>query len=47
MKGRLSASADKMMNDAMDSAIHQMWTRVVIHGTNSVTKNVMTLLKGQ
>jgi hypothetical protein len=47
MKGRLSAAADKMMNDAMDSAIHQMWTRVVIHGTNSVTKNVMSLLKGQ
>jgi hypothetical protein len=36
-----------MTNDLMDSAIHQMWTRVVIHGTNSVTKNVMTLLKGQ
>jgi hypothetical protein len=47
MKGRLSAMADKMMNDAVDSAIHQMWTRVVIHGTNSVTKNVMSLLKGQ
>ena len=47
MKGRLSAMADKMTNDLMDSAIHQMWTRVVIHGTNSVTKNVMTLLKGQ
>jgi hypothetical protein len=46
-KGRLSAMADKMTNDLMDSAIHQMWTRVVIHGTNSVTKNVMTLLKGQ
>jgi len=24
-----------------------MWTRVVMHGTNSVTKNVMALLKGQ
>jgi pyruvate/2-oxoglutarate dehydrogenase complex dihydrolipoamide acyltransferase (E2) component len=47
MKGRVSAMADKMTNDLMDSAIHQMWTRVVIHGTNSVTKNVMTLLKGQ
>ena len=46
-KGRLSAMADKMTNDLMDSAIHQMWTRVVIHGTNSVTKNVMSLLKGQ
>jgi hypothetical protein len=46
-KGRVSAMADKMTNDLMDSAIHQMWTRVVIHGTNSVTKNVMTLLKGQ
>lgn len=46
-KGRVSAMADKMTNDLMDSAIHQMWTRVVIHGTNSVTKNVMSLLKGQ
>jgi SAM-dependent methyltransferase len=44
---RLPAMADKMTNDLMDSAIHQMWTRVVIHGTNSVTKNVMSLLKGQ
>jgi hypothetical protein len=47
MKGRLSAMADKMTDDLMDSAIHQMWTRVVMHGTNSVTKSVMTLLKGQ
>jgi hypothetical protein len=39
--------ADKMTNDLMDSAIHGMWTRVVISGTNSVTKNVMSLLKGQ
>ena len=46
-KGRLSAMADKMTNDLMDSAIHQMWTRVVIHGTNSVTKYVLSLLKGQ
>ena len=38
---------DKMTNDIMDFAIHGMWTRVVMHGTNSVTKNVMTLLKGQ
>jgi hypothetical protein len=47
MKGRLSATADKMTDELMDSAIHQMWTRVVMHGTNSVTKSVMTLLKGQ
>jgi hypothetical protein len=46
-KGRVSAMADKMTNDLMDSAIHGMWTRVVISGTNSVTKNVMSLLKGQ
>jgi pyruvate/2-oxoglutarate dehydrogenase complex dihydrolipoamide acyltransferase (E2) component len=47
MKGRVSAMTDKMTNDIMDSAIHSMWTRVVMHGTNSVTKNVMALLKGQ
>ena len=46
-KGRLSAMADKMTNDLMDSAIHGMWTRVVISGSQSVTKNVMSLLKGQ
>jgi hypothetical protein len=46
-KGRVSAMTDKMRNDLMDSAIHNMWTRVVMHGTNSVTKNVMSLLKGQ
>lgn len=47
MKGRGEAMIDKMTNDFTDSAIHQMWTRVVMHGTNSVTKNVMSLLKGQ
>jgi hypothetical protein len=46
-KGRVSAMADKMTNDLMDSAIHHMWTQVVVHGTTSVTKSVMTLLKGQ
>ena len=45
--GRLSAMADKMTNDLMDSAIRHMWTQVVVHGTTSVTKSVMTLLKGQ
>ena len=45
--GRLSAMADKMTNEVMDSAIHHMWTQVVVHGTTSVTKSVMTLLKGQ
>ena len=45
--GRLSAMAAKMTDDLMDAAIHRMWTQVVIHGTNSVTKSVMTLLKGQ
>jgi hypothetical protein len=47
MKGRGAAMIDKMTNDFTDSAIHQMWTRVVMHGTNSITKNVMSLLKGQ
>jgi hypothetical protein len=47
MKHRVSAMADKMTNDLMDSAIHNMWTRVVMSGTNSVTKSVMSLLKGQ
>jgi hypothetical protein len=45
--GRLSAMADKMTNDLMDSAIYNMWTQVVVHGTTQVTKSVMTLLKGQ
>jgi hypothetical protein len=45
--GRLSAMSAKMTNDLMDSAIHRMWTQVVVHGTTSVTKTVMTLLKGQ
>lgn len=46
-KGHGGAMIDKMTNDFTDSAIHQMWTRVVMHGTNSITKNVMSLLKGQ
>jgi hypothetical protein len=46
-KGRLSAMADKMTNDLVDSAIQRMWTQVVAHATSSVTKNVMSLLKGQ
>jgi hypothetical protein len=45
--GRLSAMADKMTNDLMDSAIYNMWTQVVVHSTTSLTKNMMTLLKGQ
>lgn len=47
MKGRGEAMIDKMTNDMTDSAIHRMWTQVVGHATNSVTKNVMSLLKGQ
>ncbi len=47
MKGRGQAMIDKMTNDMTDSAIHRMWTQVVGHATNSVTKNVMSLLKGQ
>jgi hypothetical protein len=37
----------KMRNDVMDAAIQNMWVRVVGHATNSITKNVMSLLKGQ
>jgi hypothetical protein len=47
MKGLARATVDKMTNDLMDSAIQQMWTRVVAHATNSITKSVMTLVKGQ
>jgi hypothetical protein len=47
MKDPVLATVDKMTNDVMDSAIRRMWTQVVAHGTNSVTKNVMSLLKGQ
>jgi len=43
----VSAMVAKMRNDVMDSAIQNMWIRVVAHATNSVTKSVMTLLKGQ
>ena len=43
----MSAMVDKMTNDVMDSAIQNMWVRVVGHATNSVTKSVMSLLKGQ
>jgi hypothetical protein len=46
-KGREGAMIDKMTNDFTDSAIHRMWTQVVGHAANSVTKNVMSLLKGQ
>jgi hypothetical protein len=43
----VSATVAKMRNDVMDSAIQNMWVRVVGHATNSITKNVMSLLKGQ
>jgi hypothetical protein len=46
-KGLGSAMAAKVTNDLMDSAIQNMWTRVVFHGTTSLTSSVMTLLKGQ
>jgi hypothetical protein len=45
--GRLPAMAAKMTDDLADAAIHRMWTQVVVHGTTSITKSVMTLLKGQ
>jgi hypothetical protein len=47
MKSLAQATVDRMTNDLMDSAIQQMWTRVVAHATNSITKSVMTLVKGQ
>jgi len=47
MKGLAQATVDKMTKDLMDSAIQQMWTLVVAHATNSITKSVMTLVKGQ
>jgi hypothetical protein len=47
MKGLGQAMVDRMTNDLMDSAIQQMWTRVVAHATSSITKSVMTLVKGQ
>jgi len=43
----VSAVVAKMRNDVMDSAIQNMWVRVVAHAATSVTKSVMTLLKGQ
>ena len=43
----VSLMVDKMTNDIMDSAIQHMWTQVVFHATGSITKSVMTLLKGQ
>ena len=43
----VSLMVDKMKNDIMDSAIQNMWVRVVAHATGSITKSVMTLLKGQ
>ena len=46
-KGRGRAMIDKMTNDMTDGAIHRMWVQVVGHATSSVTKNVMSLLKGQ
>jgi len=47
MKDPMTAMVDKMTNDMMDSAIQQMWTRVIAHATSSITKSVMTLVKGQ
>ena len=46
-KGRALAMLDKIKNDSMDAAIHNMWTQVVGHATKSLTDSVMTLLKGQ
>jgi len=46
-KGRALAMLDKIKNDSMDAAIHNMWTQVVGHAAKSATDSVMTLLKGQ
>ncbi len=45
--GRVFAQAQVLINDLQESQIRNMWTQVVMHGSNSLTKNVMTLLKGQ
>jgi hypothetical protein len=44
---RALAMVDKLTNDAMDSAIRNMWIQVVGHASKSLTDSVMTLLKGQ
>jgi len=46
-QGRLSAVSDKLIEDIQETKIHHMWTRVVTHGATSLSKSVMTLLKGQ
>jgi hypothetical protein len=47
MKDRASAMVDKMTNDAMNTAIHHMWTQVVANASKSLTNSMMTLIKGQ
>jgi hypothetical protein len=47
IKDRPLAMLDKITNDSMDSAIHNMWVQVVGHASKSLTDSVMTLLKGQ
>ena len=46
-QGRLSAVANKLVNEIAENKIQHMWMRVATHGANSVSKSVMTLLKGQ
>jgi hypothetical protein len=45
--GRVFAQAQVLINDLQESQIRNMWTQVVMHGSNKLTNNVMTLLKGQ
>ena len=47
IKGRPLAMLDKITNDSMDAAIHNMWVQVVGHASKSLTESVMTLIKGQ
>src|SRR5262249_7587610 len=44
---RTSAVADKLINEIAESKIHHMWMQVATHGATSLSKSVMTLLKGQ
>lgn len=45
-QGRTSAVSDKLVNELQESKIHHMWMQVAAHGASSLTKSVMTLLKG-
>jgi len=44
---RMNAVADKLINEIMESKIHNMWMQVATHGATSLSKSVKTLLQGQ